>query len=68
MDLNDLFYQHQVSLMRAHRATCVDAKLVHEELAHRYARLIEHDRHDRPRRGRSPARLMTSAIRPVNDA
>ncbi len=40
MDLNELFYRHQVSLARADDATCAEARHAHRALAKGYARRI----------------------------
>ena len=37
MDLNQLLYRHQVSLMRADAASCTEARLAHRGLARGYA-------------------------------
>lgn len=41
MDLNYLFYRHQVSLMRAAGAASVEARLAHRAFARAYAERIE---------------------------
>jgi hypothetical protein len=51
MDLNYLLQRHQVSLIRAEAATCIEARRSHEMLALRYARQI-----DAFRRTRTPRR------------
>jgi hypothetical protein len=56
MDLNYLLQRHQVSLIRAKAATCVEARRSHEVLAIHYARQI-----DAFRRKRTPQRA--SALR-----
>lgn len=40
MDLNELFYRHQISLLRAADAAGVEAHYAHRELANGYARRI----------------------------
>ena len=40
MDLNYLYFRHQVSLYRAENAACEDARRVHRRLADGYAALI----------------------------
>lgn len=61
MDLNYLFYRHQVSLVRAREASCSASRHAHQELARNYARLIEKDRADRPLGTSHPARLVRPA-------
>lgn len=41
MDLNELFFRHQISLARAAAAASVEARYAHRELANGYARRIE---------------------------
>jgi hypothetical protein len=41
MGLNYLLHRHQISLMRAKAATCVEARRAHETFAARYATLID---------------------------
>lgn len=36
MDLNELFFRHQVSLARADHATCTEARYAHRTLAKGY--------------------------------
>jgi hypothetical protein len=40
MDLNYLFHRHQVSLMRADAAVCVESRHAHRALARGYAHEI----------------------------
>lgn len=40
MDLNELFFRHQISLVRAADAAGVEARHAHRELANGYARRI----------------------------
>lgn len=44
MDLNYVYHRHQVSIMRAGRASTPGARAVHEELARGYAAMIEEER------------------------
>lgn len=46
MDLNELFFRHQISLVRATSATGLEARHAHRELAKGYARRIEEARSD----------------------
>jgi len=40
MDLNQLLHRHQISLMRAADAGCVEARISHQGLAALYAKRI----------------------------
>ena len=44
MDLNELLHRHQVSLMRADGASCLEARAAHMGLARGYAGRIEETR------------------------
>lgn len=46
MDLNYLFHRHQVSLMRADAAVCVEARYAHSALARGYADEIDRIQQD----------------------
>lgn len=46
MDLNYLFHRHQVSLMRADAAICVESRHAHRALARSYADEIERIQRD----------------------
>jgi hypothetical protein len=49
MDLNYLYYRHQISLVRAERAACGASRSVHADLARLYDLLIDGKReHARP--------------------
>jgi hypothetical protein len=41
LDLNDLLYRHQISLMRASSAASVEAKCAHVGLARGYGREVQ---------------------------
>ncbi|WP_343518232.1 hypothetical protein [Sphingomonas sp.] len=48
MDLNELFYRHQTSLLCAENASCAEARIVHEGLAELYAGRIRDLRRKSP--------------------
>lgn len=58
-DLNYLYHRHQVSLVRADRASCSASRASHRGLATGYALRIERMRADEP--GTGPARMRVSA-------
>lgn len=55
MDLNYLYHRHQVSLMRAEAAACLDSRGAHLGLARGYARVIQSERGRH--QGEAPASL-----------
>ncbi|WP_380878202.1 hypothetical protein ACFB49_16010 [Sphingomonas sp. DBB INV C78] len=62
MDLNYLYMRHQISLLRAVAAVSTEARWAHEQLAGRYADVIEVGQNNRPAKASRPANLIRRAL------
>jgi hypothetical protein len=54
MDINYLLEREQVERVRADRAACVSARIVHCQLADGYRALLDDHRRERPATGSAP--------------
>lgn len=65
MDLNYMLSRHQISLMRAVAAGCIEARVAHESMARGYAVEIDRYHRDRRSRGSAPRKLAAAALKIV---
>lgn len=62
MDLNYLYFRHQLSLMKAAVANGIEARASHRGLADLYAAAIHSARASRPSRGARPYLLSSRTV------